>query len=388
MRRGVGWLRTHVKRYAWRTTAAYFWLAALGGIFGFYGTLSYLQQLLFGGLLASLARIGFEPVNVSYLGIVFGVLWVLTITVFRPRELLGLFFYTLLFLFWAPVICVLFALKLFSKKVDTLPEVRQPHSTTEQPVRLLAICTVLLAAWVVLYGGATDWRQVLPGIILSGAVLWLLMLRLFYRVRPTTESRLVQFGWLTRFTETVMVEHYSNDLDPNDYDVSKLDSEIKIIRFYRKCLLRLARMGRSPRWRNRLTMLILAEYIVSLIVVTMAAIFFWALIISVAGTESLPLSEALRRSAEYFFPTAGASSTGIELPFWAMVGPAATSFLLFVLYIGLASSLVRERQRLALQGLANASRVMRDHAAALRTATSTRYQIKESLSQKELPEGE
>jgi hypothetical protein len=224
IRRGVGWIRTHLKRYAWRAMAGYLWLVALGAIFGFYGALSRLQEFLLGSLLITLTSIGFEPVNPDYLGIVFGVLWVLTITVFRPRELVGLFFYVLFFPFIALLFLILFLIRLFYRGAPIQGQRPQASLATEQPVRFFAICVVLLGAWVALYGGATDLRQVLPGIILSGIVFILLLFRLFSRVRPTSESRLVRFDWFTRFVERSMVEPYSKDLDPNDYDISKLDN--------------------------------------------------------------------------------------------------------------------------------------------------------------------
>jgi hypothetical protein len=152
--------------------------------------------------------------------------------------------------------------------------------------------------------------------------------------------------------------------------------------------LRLALLARSQRGKNRLAMLILAEYIVSLVVVTMAAIFFWALIISIAGTDALPLSESLRRSAEHFFPGADPPHPGAPLPFFATIGPAATSWILFGLYIGLAGSLVREWQRLASGELTNATRVVRDQAAILKQAVQKREEMKKALRQRELPEGD
>ena len=378
IRQGIGWIRTHLKRYAWRLTAAYLWIVALGAIFGFYGTLSYLQGILFSSLLAFLSSIGFEPVNPTYLGRVFGTLWILTITAFKPRELIGLFFYTLLFLFWVPLFLVRFLFATFRRQEDTADPTPQEDPTTNQPSRFFFICFALLVAWFVLYGGATDFGLVLPGIILSGVVFCLLTLRLFSRVRPTTESRLVRFGWLTRFTHSAMVEPYSKAPEPKEYDADKLNSEARTIRFCRRVLLWLARLGSSARGRNGLAMIILAEYIISLIVVTTAAIFFWALVISVAGTEPMSLSESMRRSAEYFFLPTQSSSGVSKLPFWATIGPAATSFILLVVYIGLASSLVRDRQRLAFEELANACRTMRDHAAKLRQAGLQREELKKS----------
>jgi hypothetical protein len=184
-----------------------------------------------------------------------------------------------------------------------------------------------------------------------------------------------------------MVGHFDKELDPSEYSVGNLDSEMKIIRFYRRILLRVARWGRSAKGKRRLYMLILAEYIVSLVVVTLAAIFFWALLISISASESVPLADALSLSTEGFFPPIGGTESTPDIPFWARIGPSATSFLLFVLYIGLASSLVRDRQRLASRELANTCNTLRTHAAMLRQSSEMRAGLREGLAQRELPAG-
>ena len=333
---------------------------------------------------------GVEPVNPSYLGGVFGVLWILTITAFRPRELVGFFFYILFFLFWVPIFTALFVLKLLNKGPRIQPNTPQTRRGEDRPVRFLAVWTVLLGAWLVLFGGTTDRLLILPGIVLSGLILCSLLLRLFSRVRPTIDSRLVRYGWLTGLTQSAMVEHYSKDLDPSEYDIDKLDSEIGIIRSYRKFLLWLARRVRSSRWKNALAMMILAEYGLTLLVVISVAVFFWALIISVAGSEPMPLSEAMSWSFENFIPVnVGSTYNDPAVPYWVLYGPAATSFLIVVMYISFMSSLVRERQRVAYQELANASRIFRNQSAQLKQESSKREVFRDTLKQQELPaEGE
>lgn len=174
-----GWLRRYVKPYAWRFTGVYFWITALDAIFGFYDGVVNLERSLLDGLVA-LGSIGFEPVNANYLDGVIRVLWVLIITAARPRDLLGLSLYVLTFPVW---VFGLYLLKLFLRfysQYKTMESLTQPESYTVQdrPFRPLALCTALLGAWFILYGGAAEWQQIVPGIILSGIILLLLALRL------------------------------------------------------------------------------------------------------------------------------------------------------------------------------------------------------------------
>ncbi len=126
-------------------------------------------------------------------------------------------------------------------------------------------------------------------------------------------------------------------------------------------------------------MLVFAEYIISLIMVAASAVLFWALVISVAGPDSVPLFDSVRRSAAYFFPGIEPSSVGVRLPYWAIIGPAATGWILFVLYIGPAGSVLPERQRAASVEVTNAYRVFRHHIVVLGHAARRRERALEAL---------
>lgn len=362
------------KRYAWRATALYFWLIVLAAVLGLYDGIQNVERDLIDGLLSSLTSVGFEPVNPDYIGGVLRVVWVLTITVFRPMELLSFTIYVLTF----PVLIIgLYVLKKILEYNGTEWSSEQSPSTVGRPLRAVTGCSVLLAAWIVLYGGATEWPSILPGIALSGCVLFLVTFRLFARVRPVTSGSVGRFGWLVSFAE-----RYPNTVG-EEPDESKgrggLGSEAAIMHFHRRWLVRTALMMRGSKGRNRIVMLVFAEYIVSLIIVAAAAIFFWALVISVTGSEPIPLFDSLRISTTYFLPGIETPNIGVRLPFWTSVGPAATGWVLFVLYIGPAGSVLPDRQRAAATELENTYHAMRHYAAVLGRGIKKRKKLRETL---------
>jgi hypothetical protein len=370
-----GWLHRYVKPYAWRFTGVYFWITALGAIFGFYDGVVNLERSLLDGLVVALRSIGFKPVNANYLDGVIRVLWVLIITAARPRDLLGLSLYVLTFPVW---VFGLYLLKLFLRfysQYKPMEPLTRPESYTVQdrPFRPLALCTALLGAWFILYGGAAEWQQIVPGIILSGIILLLLALRLFSRVRPTVGDGVGRLGWLVRSLERGTTRFMNeSETEEEHYHQGTVIGELAVLRFHRRLAFHVAMLLRGPRAQERITMLVFAEYIISLIMVAASAVLFWALVISVAGPDPVPLFDSVRRSAAYFFPGIEPSSVGVRLPYWAIIGPAATGWILFVLYIGPAGSVLPERQRAASVEVTNAYRVFRHHIVVLGHAARRR----------------
>lgn len=90
-----------------------------------------------------------------------------------------------------------------------------------------------------------------------------------------------------------------------------------------------------------------------------SAVLFWALAIKavVPSEQALPLTSALRVSASHFLPGIQDRSSTL-LPWWAEFGPALTSWVLFVVYIGPVGSALPLRQDAFLKRLIPAQRTL------------------------------
>lgn len=366
------WIRRYLKPYSWRATAVYFWLTAIAAIFGVYGTFLQVEQLFFDSVLNLLASVGFEPVRPTNVGAIFKVMWVLVITGLRPLELAGLAIYVLASPVWVPGRYLLNRY-LTNYGTDPLKRTRPPIAP-DQSFRPLAFCTLGFGAWFVLYGGASEPRMVLPGILLSGGILFLLAYRLFSRVRPTVVSSVGRFDWFVSITEYGLSQY--PDIPTKEYgNRGELMGEVAILRLHLRLARRIALLLRGRRTQERLAMLVFGEYLISLVTVAAAAILFWALVISIAGTEPIPLTESLRHSTAYFLPAVEPPDSNAALPYWARIGPSATSWVLFVLYIGPAGSVLPERQRAAATELAVTYRTFRRYVVGFRRGIRARERL-------------
>jgi hypothetical protein len=335
------------------------------------------EDLLFEWTAGALAAIGFEPANERYLEAVLKVLWVLIITNFRPLGLLGLAAYTLSFPVWVPALVLL---NRYFVAYGTEP--LGPHNIRRSEGRsfpLTAACIVLLGGWFLLYGGSAQWQQVLPGILLSGLLLISLSLRLFLRVRPVRPRNAGTFSWLADGAERFLAQY--PEVPTKQYrDVGEIKGEMVILRVIRRWSIRLAAVLRRPRASDITAALVFADYIASLVIVTGVAIVFWALTIGVAADPPMPLLSTLQVSIAYLIPGLGGQATGGTTPYWTQVGPAVTGWVLFVLYIGPAASVLQERQKAAIAELATARRRFRDIGSGLSRGLRNRTRIATSMS--------
>ena len=266
----------------------------------------------------------------------------------------------------------MFALSVFyiyykaSSKYGLLVEPLTSNSIEQgRSFRPLSISIILFVLWFVLYGGASQWQQYVLGILFSGLILVFLVLRLFSRVRPI-DNNTGRFDWIVRFVRrgnSAIPDELKYESAPEEGSSERgaLIGHTVMLRFNRNIALRAAFLLRGPRARDRITTFVFLEYIFSLLIVAAAAILFWALIISVAGTEILPLADSFRRSAGYFLPGIQPPGVGVDLPYWASIGPAATSWILFVLYLAPAGSVLPHRQSAAQTELLNTYRTIRAH---------------------------
>src|ERR1700756_5402146 len=90
------------KQFAWRLTAGWFWICALGASFGFSGNLSKWEDALLLALNGTLAEFGFTPSNPRIFGSCVKLLWL-----FAFADSLARFSFRRLpsSLFWLPHMC-------------------------------------------------------------------------------------------------------------------------------------------------------------------------------------------------------------------------------------------------------------------------------------------
>jgi len=143
---------------------------------------------------------------------------------------------------------VLPPLKLFPRfysQYKPMEPLTRPESYTVQdrPFRPLALCTALLGAWFILYGGAAEWQQIVPGIILL-----LLALRLFSRVRPTVGDGVGRLGWLVRSLERGTTRFMNeSETEEEHYHQGTVIGELAVLRFHRRLAFHVAMLLRGPQ---------------------------------------------------------------------------------------------------------------------------------------------
>jgi hypothetical protein len=106
----------------------------------------------------------------------------------------------------------------------------------------------------------------------------------------------------------------------------------------------LAQLIRGQQAKNRLYLLILSDYVISFLVLGAAANLFWAIMAKISIPSPKPsLASLLLICLNYFLPNAGQPAAQFDLPIWVRLGPAIAAFILFVLFVGAAASLLPSR---------------------------------------------
>jgi len=196
----------------------------------------------------------------------------LTIVGFKPFELLGLVIYicaapfTLLLYFIFKGYGKELGLAQASKKGLRPSKVRRPALTT---------FSLLLLGWFLLYGEANSRRALVAGAVLSGFLFLSLASRTFQRVRPPMQPNLERAG----LGETVGLLFFTGVKDAiekarNANTKSDLIGSLFIYRKARSVWRNLALLMRGEQGRNRLYLLLLADYVVSFLVLGTAAVLF------------------------------------------------------------------------------------------------------------------
>jgi hypothetical protein len=366
-----------LKKIAWRVTATGYWLWWIVSFFLGSELLHRFSSAMMVRLVGFLSSVGFTPTHSEYLPKILRFGWLLTIVGFNPIELLGLWIYVCI----APLTLLLYSIfKDYGKdlrKAQTEkkglrpPKVRRPAVTT---------FSLLLLGWFVVYGEASSRRTLMAGAILSGFLFFSLASRTFQRVRPPMHTNPERSG----IAEMVAMPLFTGATDAvtkaaNAKAKSDMLGSLFIYQKARFIWRNLALLMRGEAGRNRLYLLLLADYVISFLVLGTAAILFWAILDKTLSVPTTPsLSTFIHLSSSYLMPNIKSPLSGENLPLWAQMGSSITSFVLFVLFVGAAASLLPSRYSAYAERLKNRYHVNRKFALAFKKTAVSIEQIKHS----------
>jgi len=361
-----------LKKIAWRGTATAYWIWWIIRLFlssQFVNNLASTVMARFG---AFLSAVGFAPVHSEYLPRILQIGWLLALVGFKPFELLGLIIY----IYIAPLTFLGYQVfKGYGKDLDATPTDTKGLRPPKVRRPALTVVGLSLLGWFVLYGEASAPRALMAGAILSGLMFLLLAGRAFQRVKPpiypdgsdpaSTDER-IGLSLVTSASETVAKAVAAKKK-------SDLIGGLFMYQKSRSLWRRLALLMRGQAGRNRLYLLLLIDYVVSLLVLGAAAVFFWATIakLAVAPTTS-SLATLVRICASYFLPSIKSPSITPDLPLWVQVGSSITAFILFVLFVGAAASLLPSRFTAYAERLNRRYRIARKFAVSFKLTARPR----------------
>jgi hypothetical protein len=202
-----------------------------------------------------------------------------------------------------------------------------------------------------------------------------LALRAFKRATPLTEEDLV----LANGLEKIGFVGISDTTRLKPAAKPTVMFGLKAEKFYKWMYFYLALLLRGKRGKDRVAMYILAEYVAFLILLAFSAVLFWSLSIRLTGTPIVSLRDALLLGASHFLPGIVISGTKPALPLWAQLGPALTAWILFVLFVGPAASLLPLRQEVYVKRLEGSYRIFRKFALIFKGRIHIVAHLKDTL---------
>jgi hypothetical protein len=291
-----------------------------------------------------LASMGFAPTNAAHLPLIFIATWLLFITSLRPLQLfIGLPFYVI----FAPLALVVTTVfhkfwKVAQEKsrADTL-EVSIP----KRRFPLASLTIVLIFGGLLLYGDSYARGPNIVCCVVSGMLFVTLTYRSLGKISPIDERDLALLAARATLGQQNILKTLRGVVDKPPENRRQVAFRLRMTRFAMSPYRRIRVVFRGRRGKDRIAMLMLGEYILFFLLLAASAILFWAFALKAAvpPEQVLPLTTALTVSASHFLPSITTSSP-ISLPWWLQFGPAFTSWVLFVLYIGPVSSALPVRQ--------------------------------------------
>jgi Ca2+/Na+ antiporter len=335
-------LLKRLKSFAWMATAFYVWIRLVVIFFGGKALVASSNAFLISQFIKDLNWLGFVPVNALNLGVVLRVGWVLIITGFSPWQFVGLLIYVYSFPVWYGFYR---AFRAEVAQVQT-PSVHQRSGLrpAQNRLPLVALSGSGLLGWYVLFGGTTVHRTIWVAAALSGALMVALAYRAFQRSKPASYADaafLISMEKLASAAISNTVKQWENEKLKKRQDVL---ATIKIYRLYIAVLLRQAAFIRGNNGRNRIYALLVLQYTVSLLLLMASAVLFWAFCIKVTSTTELQFSKCLLFAVSHFLPNVTPPvMLSAELPWWVVLGPGITAWILAAIYVG-ASTLLPGKQ--------------------------------------------
>jgi hypothetical protein len=376
-----------LKTFSWRATAAYLWLRAGISVFIGIDTVRHLEHVVFGLLTWWFPATGLEPLNSTYLQPVLVGAWFLLITGLSATALIGMLLYVIVFPAFVVILAGYYGLRL-SQAVPDSPQGNPSRGlishVTTRPMSQLAVAALL--SWFLLYGDTHSVAQLRLGVALSGVVLFLFSYRAFQRVRPFDyDPSKTPASPLSRLAVAMLKFAPSPDKRPwrTKADVIWF---IPIAGLCHRAFRRVAIVLRGRRGQDRVSFFVLAEYVVSLILLGLSAVFFWSLVAKlVAAPSDLPFATALQVTASHFLPGVSTPAKETNLPQWLELGPAATAWILFVIYVGPAASILPARQEAYVKRVTGMYLIMRKSSRYYRTIRTRLRRVVDRLPHEELP---
>jgi hypothetical protein len=334
------------KQGAWRVTAFALWASILTSWLGIDRAFSWIVTVLGDTVRAAVAAANLTPTNTRYLSHVLRWGWFLVITNFRAAELLGLAVYCLAFPF---SLC----LYLFFRKFHRL-YLRDRTSAAKQkglvapkrPTHYRALFATFLLAWFLLYGDTTNPRHLQIGAALASLLFLALAFRAFLGARPAAEDDAVIIPQLESFFYAVaaaLMKGVNEKTPASKVEVWILHS---IHEPGRNLCRRITLLIRGRRGRLRASAIIMADYMLSLVILGLSAILFWTLALKATiAPAAEDYAAAFRYTMAHFFAGVSIPQRNPTFPLWLDIGPSVTSWVLFVLFIGPAASLLPMRQQ-------------------------------------------
>jgi len=334
----------HLKKYVWRLTAAYVWLRLIVGVFGGNSLLEVSDSFLFSHLVAGLNWLGFMPGNASNLGLVVKVGWPLIITGFSPWHLTELFIYIYSFPVWFGFYSA-FSEELSQTTASSAQQQSKPGlRPAQKQLPVVALFGSGLLGWYVLFGDATKNRPIWAAIVLSGALMAALAYRAFQRAKPTNHADAAPLITIEKMA-TGIISNVGIQWEKNKIQKrSEVLVVIKLYRWYRSILLRIAAFIRGKRGRDRIYALLVFQYALSLLLLLASAVVFWAFCIKATSPAEFQFSKCLLVSVSHFLPGVTAPAMPSGVPLWAVLGPGFTAWILLGIYVSASTSLLPGKQ--------------------------------------------
>jgi hypothetical protein len=334
------------KAYAWRLTGFYFWLRFVLWIAGEDGWLTSLGHSSSQWSISTLASFGYAPTGATHLPTVVKVGWILTVTEFNILQLIGLFLYLLAFPIIMPFI-IFFSESFERIRATAASSEVKPHglSSSRQSWPLFTIAAFGLLAWYLLYGDASTFRTIIPGVLFSFVLFLLLAYRAFQKAKPASLTDASILNSLEGFALSSVTGMTNTLADNLKKPKSELLVALKINSWQKGCLIRTAAFLRGNKGKDRVYIILVFQFALSLLLLGASAVLFWALVIRSTLHPLLPFSTCVLIAMSHFLVGIETPHVEAVVPIWASLGPSITALILFGIYVAASASLLPGKQQ-------------------------------------------